>query len=110
MHLDFNKLTNEQIDLIVFRISKKFDDNTIELENFSKIISNYRKKRYDSGRRPLFTKYSFPQRYEGLQAWNRNRILFLRKATFWEQEGALKVKNKIGEKNFFLNQQQGWKI
>ena len=60
------------------------------------------KKGYDSGRRPLFNKYSFPQRYEGLQAWNGNRILFLSKATFWEQEGsALKVKNKIGEIFFF---------
>lgn len=65
------------------------------------------KKRYDSGRRPLFTKYSFPQRYEGLQAWNRNRILFLRKATFWEQEGALKVKNKIGEKKIFFKSAAG---
>ena len=49
MPLDFNKLTNEQIDLIISRLLKKFDDNTICIEDFSKVIVAYRKKRYDSG-------------------------------------------------------------
>lgn len=49
MQIDFNSLSEAQINLIIDRLCTKFNDCSIDLVGVSNIISLYRKNRFDIG-------------------------------------------------------------
>ena len=50
MQIDFNKLSEKQIDLIIDRLNNKFDNYPLEeIEEVANFIEYYRIKRFESG-------------------------------------------------------------